>query len=175
MVAGVGQIRQATATLHTILSTAIPWFTDSHSIEQLTAATRLQIAYFTPLSAPLTAPLKLWVDAKNAGPALTVSLYRIDLDGWLRGQGAQGDGLGVPQIGGDIDLTAAVPSEVLTVATSGSELAYERLEVALPGTAGRRGTLVVDVASGGNVCRCDIVWLCRSRCMWRAGLLTLAM
>lgn len=129
---------------------ALPWYHDSCAYERLCAASQLRISPYTPLLTPLAAPLTVWVDAKNVGPSATVSLYRISLEGWLAG-GALGD----LEVGADVDLTAVVPSEVLTVATSGSELMAERLKLELPNTAGRRGTVVVDVAARGKMCRCD--------------------
>ena len=162
--AGAAVDPQAAAARRSIAATisALPWYHESCRYERLCAASQLQISPYTPMLTPLAAPLTVWVDAKNVGPSVAVSLYRISLEGWLAG-GAVG-GL---EVGADVDLTAVVPSEVLTVATSGSELMAERLKLELPNTAGRRGTVVVDVAARGKMCRCAAWRSCIRPCSCR--------
>lgn len=133
--------------------TTLPWYAESHSYERLAAASLLRVSSYTSPRTPAAAALTVWIDAKNVGPVLTMSVYHIDYEGWLRGVQATGArGLDVEA---DVDLTAVTPSDEFTVATSGSHVMHERLEVVLPNTAGRRGTFVVDATAGGHMCRCD--------------------
>lgn len=131
--------------------TSLPFYNDSGSMEDLAAASILRFSPCNPTHSDCARPLTLWIDAKNAGRSATVSVYRIDIEGWLCS--AQNTGYNV-EVGPEADLAGVAPSAVLTVAMADSMTAVERVKVDVPDTAGRRGSFVVDVAAGGSMCRC---------------------
>jgi hypothetical protein len=97
--------------------------------------------------------LYLWVDAKNVGPALMVSVYDIDLEAWHRESSAP--------VATDIDLSGvgATCEQEVPLGHGGrgepDPFVARRVRIEVPGVGRKRGCVMVDVAGGGRVCRCD--------------------